>query len=289
MKYEEPVFRPPSEANSLILQATIGCSHNRCGFCGMYKTKRFRAREFSVLRRDILEAGERWPETRRIFLADGDAFALSAKELIRILDLLNESFPQLSRVGAYINASNVLSKSDDELKSLSERRLKIGYLGLESGNEEILAEMKKGATADQMVEAVRRCQESGIKMSVMVLTGLGGQGRSRQHSEDTAIVLNRMNPRYLSLLAVMPVEGTLLGNRIQRDEFTELTPGESLLEMKGIIERLDLKGTIFRSNHASNYLALSGRLPQDKGRLLKEIEDSLAGKKGLREEWERGL
>jgi radical SAM superfamily enzyme YgiQ (UPF0313 family) len=255
----------------------------------MYKTKRFRAREFSELHRDILEAKDRWPETRRIFLADGDAFALSAKELILILDLLNESFPQLSRVGTYVNASNVLSKSDDELKSLSARRLKIGYLGLESGNEKILADMRKGATAEQMIDAVHLCQENGIKMSVMVLTGLGGQRKTRHHSEDTATALNRMNPRYLSLLAVMPVEGTLLETQINRDQFTELTPVESLLEMRNMIERLELNGTIFRSNHASNYLALSGRFPQDKDRLLKEIDDCLDGKRSLRKEWERGL
>ncbi len=289
MHYDEPVFRPPSEANSLIFQASIGCSHNRCVFCGMYKNKKFRLREFSELRQDILEAKDRWPESRRVFLADGDAFALSAKELIRILDLLNESFPQLSRVGAYVNASNVLSKPDDELKLLSERKLKIGYLGLESGNEEILTDMRKGATAEQMVEAVRRCQENGIKMSVMVLTGLGGQGKSRQHSEDTATALNRMNPRYLSFLSVMSVEGTPLTRRIQKGEFVELTPSQTLEEMKRIITNLDLKGTIFRSNHASNYLALSGRFPNDKERLLSEIEETLSGKRKLRDEWMRGL
>mgnify|MGYP001591474745 CR=1 FL=1 len=287
--YEEPVFRPPSEAQSLILQATIGCSHNRCAFCGMYKGKRFRIRDLSEIRADILEAGTRWPHTRRVFLADGDAMALSTENLAAVLDLLNESFHDLSRVGIYVNAANVLSKTDGDLRLLSQKKLKTGYLGLESGNKEILDEMHKGATAGEMVEAVCRCQENGIRMSVMVLLGLGGEERSREHAEDTAMALNLMNPRYLSFLAVMPVEETPLFRRIQKGDFRELTPWQTLLEMKMILQALRLEGTIFRSNHASNYLALSGRFPQDKERLISEIDNALDGQGILREEWERGL
>ncbi len=289
MHYEEPVFRPPSEARSLILQATIGCSHNRCAFCGMYRTKRFRVRGFAELKEDILKARERWPGTRRVFLADGDALSISTENLVAILDLLNESFTELSRVGVYVNAANALSKPDEDLRLLSRKKLKTGYLGLESGNEEILEEMHKGATAGQMVEAVRRCQENGIRMSVMVLLGLGGERRSRQHAEDTAKALNRMNPRYLSFLSVIPVEGTPLFRRVQKGDFRELTPRQTLLEMRMILQALRLEGTIFRSNHASNYLALSGRFPQDKERLISEIENALSGQGILRKEWERGL
>jgi radical SAM superfamily enzyme YgiQ (UPF0313 family) len=289
MQYEEPLFRPPSEANSLILQVTIGCSHNQCSFCGMYKRKRFRVRALPELKTEILEAKGRWPDTRRVFLADGDAFGLPADTLLEILDLLAEAFPKLSRVGAYINASNVLSKSDENLRELAEKKLRIGYLGLESGSEEVLASMHKGATAKEMIETVGRCQKNGIKMSVMVLLGLGGQARSSQHADDSAEALNQMNPRYLSLLSLMPVEGTPLYRRILAGGFAELTPKQVLREMKRIIEGLDLDGTIFRSNHASNYLALSGRFPQDKERFLSEIDDCLNGKRGIREEWFRGL
>lgn len=289
MFYEEPVFRPPSEARSLILQATIGCSHNRCTFCGMYKGKRFRVRELSELQADIEEAKQRWPGTRRIFLADGDALALSTETLLQILDLCHGAFPQLARVGVYVNASNVLSKSDAALETLAKRGLKIGYLGLESGNEEVLADVRKGATAEEMVEAVRRCQKNGIKMSVMVLLGLGGREKSHDHADDSAKALNRMNPRYLSLLALMPVEGTPLDRRIGRGVFHELTANQILEEMKRILQRLELKGTIFRSNHASNFLALAGRFPQDKGRLIAEIDDCLKGNRGMRDEWMRGL
>lgn len=289
MNYEEPVFRPPSESGSLILQATIGCSHNRCTFCGMYKEKRFRAREVSELQAELEEAAKRWPDTRRIFLADGDAFALSTKKLQQLLDLCHNAFPALSRVGAYMNASNVLSKSDRDLQGLAEKKLRIGYLGLESGSDKVLAQVGKGATAAEMVEAVRRCQENGIKMSVMVLLGLGGREQSGEHAADSAIALNQMNPRYLSLLALMPVEGTPLYRRICRGEFHELTPKESLEEMRRILEGLELKGTIFRSNHASNYLALAGRFPQDKARLISEIKNCLSGNRGMRDEWMRGL
>ena len=196
---------------------------------------------------------------------------------------------QLSRVGIYVNASNVRSKSDQELQLFSDKKLKIGYLGLESGNDEILEQMRKGATADQMIETVQRCQQNGIKMSVMVLLGLGGKEKGHQHAESTAAALNRMNPRYLSFLSVMPVKGTPLYRKIQKNEFTELTPEQTLYEMKEMIQGLQLKNTIFRSNHASNYLALSGRFPQDKERLLFEIDECLSGKKMLREDWMRGL
>jgi radical SAM superfamily enzyme YgiQ (UPF0313 family) len=289
MHYEEPLFRPPSEAQSLILQASIGCSHNRCAFCGMYKAKRFRVRPVGEIRDEIRQAKAVRPGTRKIFLADGDALVLDTGHLLEILDLLNASFPELSRVGLYVNAENVLSKTDEELRLLSARKVRIGYLGLESGYDELLAEMKKGVTAAEMIEAVRRCQAAGIKMSVMVLLGLGGTERSRVHALETAQVLNRMQPRFLSFLTLMPVEGTPLFRWIKTGDFTELTPSGILREMKWLVEGLDLRGTIFRSNHASNYLAIAGRFPQDKTRILSEMEECLTGKKRFREEWERGL
>lgn len=289
MFYEEPLFRPPSEAKSLIFRVTIGCSHNGCAFCGMYKNKRFSIRDLPEIAEEIREAGSLWPKTRRVFLADGDAFALPPEKLEAILDQLQRSFPDLSRVGIYVNASNVLAKTDAELCRLAQRKLAIGYLGLESGNNRVLAEMGKGSTAEEMTEVVQRCQTAGIKMSVMVLLGLGGESMSRAHATDTANVLNRMNPRFLSLLSLIPVEGTPLFRRIQQGEFMELTSTDILHEMQWIVEGLDVQGTIFRSNHASNYLALAGRFPKDKARLITEIKMCLTGSKRMREEWERGL
>jgi len=289
MHYEEPLFRPPSEAGSLILQITIGCSNNSCDFCGMYKQKRFRVRDLPEIADEIRDAGKLWPATRRVFLADGDAFALPTKQLLTILELLRGAFPDLSRLGIYMNASNVLSKSDEELHQLMEQKLTIGYLGLESGANEVLERMGKGSTSEEMIEAVQRCQATGIKMSIMALLGLGGKSMSRRHAADTARALNRMQPRFLGLLSLIPVEGTPLARRIQQGEFRELTPSEILREMKWIVEGLELEGTIFRSNHASNYLALAGRFPRDKARLLSEIEECLSGSKRMREEWERGL
>jgi radical SAM superfamily enzyme YgiQ (UPF0313 family) len=255
----------------------------------MYKGKRFRVRPLDALRADIVEAGECWPRTRRVFLADGDALALSTDALVQILDLLGAAFPELSRVGVYVNAANVDSKTDAELRLLSERKLRIGYLGLESGHASVLKEMCKGAGVDEMVTAVRRCQANGIKMSVMALLGLGGTARSREHARDTAGALSRMNPRYLSFLSVMPVPGTPLQRWIETGRFQELAPSEMLQEMRWIIEDLELQGTIFRSNHASNYAALSGRFPQDKARLLNELAGYLDGSSKMRQEWQRGL
>jgi radical SAM superfamily enzyme YgiQ (UPF0313 family) len=289
MRYVEPVFRPPSEAESYLLAVTTGCSHNRCSFCAMYRGKRFRARPEREVLEDIAMAKETLGDVRRVFLLDGDAFVLSAGKLIRILDALKAAFPSLNRVGSYVNAGNVLAKSDDELRSIAEAGLRIGYLGLESGDPDVVSRCDKGATVDGMVEAVTRAQAAGIRMSVMALLGLAGPGGSAAHARATALAANRMQPRFLSLLTVSPVPGTPLFDDVEAGRWRPPSPKEALRELRFIVQGLELSGTVFRSNHASNYLPLSGRLPADKSRLLGTIDLALAGEIALTPEFLRGL
>ncbi len=289
MRYYEPVFRPPSEGRSLLLHATIGCSHNRCGFCAMYRGKRFRARPEREILEDIEAARRVRPDVRRVFLLDGDALVLSSRRLLRVLAALRESFPELQRVGTYVNAGNVAAKTDEELAALAGAGLGIGYLGLESGDPETLERMDKGATVEEMVTAVTRAQAAGIRMSVMALLGLAGRERSREHARATARALNRMQPRFASFLTVTPVPGTPLFEDAASGRFALLSPEESLRELRWIVEDLDLRGTVFRANHASNYLPLKGRLPADRERLLRTIDLARAGRISLKPEYLRGL
>jgi radical SAM superfamily enzyme YgiQ (UPF0313 family) len=289
MRYVEPVFRPPSEAHSYLLPVTVGCSHNGCTFCGMYLTKQFRVRPREEVLEDIEMAREHFGDLRRVFLLDGDAFVLSANKLLPILEALRSTFPSLQRVGTYVNAGNVASKTDDELRSLAEAGLTIGYLGLESGHAEAVEEMDKGATVDEMVEAVRRAQAAGIKMSVMALLGIAGRARSQEHARATAEALNRMQPRYAAFLTVTPVPGTKLFEDQEAGRFELVTPEESLAELRTIVRGLELEGTVFRANHASNYLPLKGRFPADRDRILSAIEAGLKGQVRLRPEHLRGL
>jgi radical SAM superfamily enzyme YgiQ (UPF0313 family) len=290
VRYVEPVFRPPSEADSFLLQVTLGCSHNRCTFCAMYGLKTFRVRPEAEIRADIIMARRALGSgVRRAFLCDGDAFVLSPRRIRRTLDLLHTAWPNLGRVGSYANARDVMKKSPEDLRMLRENGLGILYFGLESGDPEVLREVDKGATPDQIIAAVRKAEEAGIKTSVMVLIGLAGRDGSEQHARRSAEVASRMNPRFLSFLTVTPVPGTPFGDAVERGEIGLLDPDETLREIRMIVEGLDLRGTVFRCNHASNYLPLRGRLPQDKARLLVEIDAGLSGDTPLRPEFLRGL
>jgi radical SAM superfamily enzyme YgiQ (UPF0313 family) len=289
MHYDMPLFRPPSEAYSFILQVTLGCSHNRCTFCGMYRQKRFRPVSPDAIQKNIAAAkallGEELP---RIFLADGDALCLSTSRLLPILDPLNEAFPRLQRISIYANARDILSKTDEELRELQRRKLTLIYLGLESGDEQTLQDVQKGATAEEMIEAVRRAKEAGILSSVMVLIGLAGKERSLLHARASAEAINRMAPSYTALLTFTPVPGTPLGDEIAAGKRAMLSPQESLLEIRQFIEHLDCR-TYFSCNHASNYLPLKGKLPSAKERLLQLIEQGLNGALQLKPEYLRGL
>jgi radical SAM superfamily enzyme YgiQ (UPF0313 family) len=276
IEYVEPVIRPPSEADSLLLQVTLGCSHNKCAFCGTYITKRFSVKPLDEALAEIDWARENIGDVRRVFLCDGDALVLPTEHLVKIVDRLNEAFPSLQRIGAYANARDILEKSPGDLAMLRERKLSILYLGLESGSEEILRRVKKGNTAREAVGAVLKAQEAGMKMSVMTLLGLGGEELTREHARDSAAALNEMNPRYASFLTVVVLPHTPLWVRREKGTFKELGPAEAVRELREMVAGLNLKNTVIRSNHVSNFVALAGTLPKDKERMLAAIDAALA-------------
>ena len=285
----EPVIRPPAEAGSFLLQVTLGCSADHCSFCGAYKGKPFRVKDTEEVFSDIGRHARRDPGTRRVFLMDGDALVLSNSKLVPILEKLEQSFPHLSRVSSYANGSNIARKSDAELAELYAHKLSLIYMGLESGSQQVLDRCGKTSTAEEMIEAVRRAEKAGIRSSVIVLLGLGGQKHSAEHVRETIVALNRMQPRYLSFLSLMIIPGTPLAEDVKRGDFRELGPEELLREAYEMIRGLELTRTVFRSNHASNYLALEGNFPKDKPLLLRSLEAAIGGKIHLRPEHTRGL
>ena len=291
MRYVGNVIRPPSEARSLIIQVTTGCSHNRCHFCGAYPQK------FTIKPLELVEADLDWfashgyKNSRRLFLADGNALIRKTDDLLAIIAAAKSRLPKMRRVGLYANANDVLRKSDDELTQLSEAGVRIAYLGLESGDDEVLRKMDKGATADEMVEAVQRLQKAEIKASVIGLLGLAGADpkASEQHARATAAAINKMQPRYISFLTVMVVPGTPLHSALEAGSFTLPEPKEILKELRLITSLLDLERSVFRANHASNYLPLAGTMSRDKERLLQTIDEALSGQLSLVPEFFRGL
>lgn len=291
MRYYGTVIRPPSEAHSYILQVTYGCSHNQCTFCGTYLDKPFRVRSPEDVLQDIVLAGQVRPETRRVFLADGDALVLSTGRLVTILDWLADTFPLLERVGIYANARDLLKKSAADLTLLQSKGLGIVYLGLESGDDQVLRQVCKGATAAEMVQAVRKARPAGLRVSVIAILGIGGSGLSARHARATGETVSAMDPDYFSMLTLMLVPDTPLYRQWEEDAFQLLDPGAMLLELRQVIHHLDsLTNCLFRTNHASNYLPLAGTLPQDKERLLATLDAALArGNAGLRPEAWRAL
>ncbi|OQA57774.1 MAG: coproporphyrinogen III oxidase [Candidatus Omnitrophica bacterium ADurb.Bin277] len=285
----EPVIRPPSEAGSFLLQLTLGCSENHCSFCGAYKTKSFRIKDRDEVFGDIERFSSQYPETRRVFLMDGDALVLSNSKLVPVLRKLNECFPKLSRISSYANGTNIMRKSDAELAELSSHKLTLIYMGLESGSQSILDRCTKSSGVRQMIEAVRRAEKARIRSSVIVLLGLGGKKHSGEHVRGTIEALNLMQPRYLSFLSLMVIPGTPLSSEVRRGDFRELNAEELLREACEIVRGLELKRTVFRSDHASNYLALEGIFPRDKSALLARLEAALGGNVRLRPEYSRGL
>lgn len=290
IEYDTPLYRPPSEAHSLILQATLGCSHNACSFCYMYKDKRFHVKPEEKFLAEIDIAASQYPSARRIFLADGDAIALSTGRLERILDRLNASFPQLQRVTAYANPANLLAKTADELRGLKEKKLTILYYGVETGDPELLLKIDKGASPDEMAEGCSRATEAGIKLSVTVILGLAGKEGSLRHARSTSKLLNRIQPRYLSALTLMlgPWKDSYASSMGAGFEFNSAL--DDIHELRELVAGLETDKCIFRSNHASNYLALKGTLLKDRAALLEEIDRALDHPDGhLRPEWVRGL
>lgn len=291
MRYHGTVVRPPSEARSYILQVTYGCSHNQCTFCGTYLDKPFRVRATHEVLEDITLAQKRFPDTRHVFLADGNALVLSTRRLVEILDALSAGFPLQRRVAGYANARDLLDKSEADLKLLREKGMELVYLGLESGSDEVLDRIRKGATAAEMVEGVQKAQAAGMRVSVIGLLGVGGAELSSRHAQETGRVVSAMDPQYLSMLTVMLVPGTELHRQHESGTFQLMEPEGLLIELRQVISHLDgLSRCVFRTNHASNYLPLAGTLSKDKHNLLETIDQALArGPDALRPEYWRAL
>jgi radical SAM superfamily enzyme YgiQ (UPF0313 family) len=290
IEYDEPLYRPPSEARSLILQATVGCSFNRCRFCYMYKAKRFSVKPWETLRGEIDWAAARWPETRRIFLADGDAFVLSAAKLERILEHCRRSFPRLQRVAAYATPQNLLAKDAGEMARLRELGLTVLYYGVESGDPAVLAAVDKGATPQDMARGCARAREAGIKLSVTVILGLAGTEGGMRHARSTAQLLNEIQPRYLSTLSLMLGPYGEEFRKAMGGRFTFNGARDDIIELRELVALLETDRCIFRSNHASNYLPLKATLLGGKEHLLESIERALESPgEYIRGEWMRGL
>ncbi|HYE81458.1 MAG TPA: radical SAM protein [Clostridia bacterium] len=289
MRYDGSIYRPPSEAQSLIIQATIGCSHNKCTFCSMYKDKKFRIRDVEEIFADIEEGKRSYRRVSRVFLADGNALAMKADDLKRILLKIHELMPECERVGIYSSPGDILRKSVDELRELRELGLGIVYMGLESGCDEILRSIRKGVTSREMVEAGKKLIGSGIKLSITLISGIGGKALWKEHALASARVINEIDPHYLGLLTLLVEPGTEMEQQIAKGGFELLDPGEVMEETRLLIENLNLHNCVFRSNHASNYFALAGALPQDKHRLLQEIEKAMNNEYDYKDEYFRRL
>jgi len=289
--YIEPVFRPPSEAHSLILPVTNGCSWNRCTFCEMYTApqKKFRARDEAQVLDDIRRAGEQMI-VNRVFLADGDALVLPTRRLLDILQAIREHMPEVRRVSSYCLPRNLRKKSVGELRELADAGLKMAYVGCESGDDDVLARVGKGETFDSSLSALDKLGQAGITRSVMILNGLGGQVLSERHADNSARLMNEAQPEYLSTLVV----SFPLGEVRFREQFADYRPLTQLQlfsEVERLLRGLELKQTVFRSDHASNYLVLKGNLGRDKERLLAQVRSAIEQPQmaNLRQEWQRGL
>jgi len=290
MKYEGMIYRPPSEADSLILQVAVGCSYNRCTFCHSFQGKSFRIKSFDEIKEDIDEAAG-YGTIPRVFLADGDALIIPQPDLVRILNYLKLKIRGLERVGIYANAGDILKKSTEELKELKSLGLGIIYLGLESGNPEVLKRIKKNATAGQMIRAAKRVREAGILLSVTVLLGIGGVELSQAHAEDTGKVLSQMDPEYVGALSLMVVPGTPIHEEVRTGRLVLPNPFELIRELGTMIANCQFTNCFFASNHASNYLPLRIRMPREKEKALQLIQEVLQRKDPdlLRPEYMRAL
>lgn len=288
VRYKGKVYRPPSEAYSLIIQVTYGCSHNRCAFCDMYDDKHFSMRPMEEIREDFEQARRVYRRVERVFLADGDALMRKTDDLVQILGLVYGLFPECQRVTCYASPTSLQIKSEEELRLLREKGLKMVYMGLESGCDAVLERMDKGHTAAQIIAAGQKARRSGLQLSVTAISGLGSRELWREHAVETAQAFNAMNPEYIGLLTLMVEPGTPLEKWVREGSFYVLKPVEVMQEMELFLQHIDSPGSVFRMNHASNYLTLKGTLNQDRERLLQQVRQGLAGR-GLKDEFLRGL
>lgn len=289
--YDEPLFRPPSEGNNIIVQATLGCSFNACTFCSMYKTKKYTRRELEDVYKDIDKLAKYYPYGNRVFLADGDALELPTQHLIKLLKYLKNAFPKLRRVSSYASPLNLHEKSLEELKELKENGLTLIYYGIETGDKSLLKHVVKGSSPEKMIEGLNKASSAGLKISATVILGLAGKNGWKQHIDETAKLVNKTQLNYLSTLQLGLQESESTGfYKKFKEEFVWQDDVGMLEEQIRLIEQIDTpKPIIFRSNHASNALALAGNLPKDKGRLIEELKYACNDESAIKPSWLRGF
>ena len=290
MQYEGTLYRPPSEARSLIIQVTIGCAHNRCTFCNMYREKKFRVREKEEIMRDLDECRAYYgPMVRRVFFADGDALVVKTELLLELLDYVHKNFPAVERIAAYGTAKDVLKKSEEDLKALAAAGLELIYLGAESGDDRVLEHIKKDVKAADIIAAGQKLKRCGLQTSVTLISGLGGRKGIRDHAIKSAELITGMNPEYASFLTLRLYEGTEMNEEVKRGDMELITPDEIVEEMELFLKHVDSPGTAFRTNHASNYVVLAGNLNEDIPRMLGELEEAKEEQRYRLEEWRRHI
>jgi radical SAM superfamily enzyme YgiQ (UPF0313 family) len=289
MRYEGKVYRPPSEAHSYIVQATIGCSHNLCTYCDMYRTVGYRERPIGDVLDDIAVAGRIFRDADKVFVADGDPLGMSVERWTTILDAARDAFPRLRRVSCYATADNVRDKSTDELRTLREHGLSLLYIGPESGDDETLRRIVKGGSFAEHVEAAEKAHAAGMEISVITLLGAGGVERSDIHARETARLVTAMDPEYLASLTLTVIPGTPLARMEEKGRFEMPEVGTLLRELRTIVAESQPQNALFRTNHASNYVPIAGRIPEDREALLATIDAALTGDVPLRPEFMRGL
>ena len=289
MDYQGNIFRPPSEARSILLQITTGCSHNKCSFCGMYKGSRFSIKNDETIMADIDFAARNFRRQRRLFLCDGDALILPQKRLVSILSAIQTKLPWVRRIGTYANTKCIKRKSPEELRELHDLGLTIAYMGLETGDDVTLQAINKGSDAKQMIAMGQKIRASGIKLSITVLLGIAQKERSHIHAKESGRVLSAIDPEFVGALTLMLTPGTPLFEKSREDEFYLLDSLEMLEELGIMIANTELTGGYFHANHASNYLPIKAKLPRDKDATLKLIDEALKGKISLKPEYMRGL
>ncbi len=289
MHYEGNIIRPPSEANSILLQVTVGCSRNKCTFCGTYRGERFKIKDDRTIMEDIAFAAKYCQRQRRFFLCDGDALIIPQKRLLKILRSIKSQLPWVTRTGSYANAKSLSMKTPQELAELRANGLGILYMGLESGDDTTLKAINKGATAEQMIAMGRKAKAAGFKLSITVLLGIAGLERSQVHAQATGRVLSAIDPDYIGALSLMLIPGTPLYEDYQAGRFPLLGPEQMLEELRTMFAHTDLSQGLFHANHASNYLPIKARLPRDKQAVLALIDQALGGQVRLKPEWMRAL
>lgn len=289
MHYEGNIYRPPGEWRSYILQVTIGCSHNACTFCGMYKDKKYRVRPLDEIMKDIELAKQTLGSVRHVFLCDGDAIAIPTPDLLKIIQKLKKTFPEIEKISTYAGPKSTLSKSKEELKILRESGLTAAYLGVESGDDQVLKDTCKGVNATQMLEAGQNLVKAGIELYAIILTGLAGKKRSSANAIATAQLINKMRPAHLGAMTYTPVPGTKMYRDIEEGKFQVLDSIDSLKELRELIQHLELDNLYFTSTHASNYVPIEGILNRDKKQILKLIDKAISGNIPTRNQSQRGL